>query len=116
CLGHECPLAGWGAVRAFSGQLQELHAAQGRVDPCSSPACDRTAAAPAGGRPTLSGAGLTGGAEVRRAVHERRAHDRRATARAGPSLLPVGPQGALEVAALAVDVDVERVEGRAALP
>src|SRR6476660_1653381 len=53
--------------------------------------------------------------EVGRAVHERDPPDRRTAAGAGPALLAVGVQRAVEVAGLAVDVDVERVEARAAL-
>src|SRR5687767_6130250 len=51
----------------------------------------------------------------RRAVHERVTPDRGAAATTGLPLLPVHRERALEVAALAVDVDVERVERRAAL-
>src|SRR6476619_3885104 len=58
---------------------------------------------------------LAGRAEVRRAVHEGDPADRGAAARAGLVLLAVGVQRPVEVAALAVDVDVERVERRAAL-
>src|SRR5262245_61930844 len=49
-------------------------------------------------------------AEERRAVHEGGPLDRRRAARAGQALPAVGVEPAREVARLAVDVDVERVE------
>ena len=49
-------------------------------------------------------------AEERRTVHEGVAADRGAAPRAGPVLLAVGVQRTVEVAGLAVDVDVQRVE------
>ena len=54
-------------------------------------------------------------AEERGAVHERDPADRRTAARARQALLAVRRQRAVEVARLAVDVDVERVEAGAAL-
>ena len=57
-----------------------------------------------------TGAGLAARAGVGGAVHERLPADRRAAARAGLALPPVDGQRPVEVAALAVDVDVERVE------
>src|SRR4051794_41827025 len=66
-------------------------------------------------RPDCAGPRLAGGTGVRRAVHEPLTTDRRPAAGAGPALLPVDLQGPVEVAALPVDVDVERVEGGAPL-
>src|SRR5690606_27224413 len=74
---------------------------------------------PAGGRPGPGGraprAGLAARAAVGGAVHERLAADRRPAPLARLVLAPVGLEPALEVAALAVHVDVEAVEGGAAL-
>src|SRR3954447_14238580 len=67
------------------------------------------------GRMGRSGRRLADGAEERRAVHEADPPDRRTTARTGLVLAAVDLQRPVEVAALAVDVDVERVERRAAL-
>src|SRR4051794_903995 len=50
-------------------------------------------------------------AEVGRTVHERDPPDRRTAAAAGLGLAAVDLQRTVEVAALPVDVDVERVEG-----
>src|SRR4029077_11883359 len=61
------------------------------------------------------GPGLAAGARERRAVHEVLAPDGRAAPRAGAPGLAAGGQRAVEVARGAVDVDVERVEARAAL-
>src|SRR4051794_14564674 len=70
---------------------------------------NRSGTGPAGRR-------LADGAEERRAVHEADPPDRRTAARAGPPFAAVDLQGPVEVAALAVDVDVEGVERGAALP
>ena len=59
--------------------------------------------------------GLAARAEERRAVHERDPPDRGAAAVAGQPLAAVGVQRPVEVAGLAVDVDVERVERRPAV-
>src|SRR3954468_19504611 len=72
------------------------------------------------GRPDRSCAGspwwrLAGQAEERRTVHEADPPDRRTAARAGLPPAALALQGTVEVAALAVDVDVEGVEGGAAL-
>ena len=60
-------------------------------------------------------AGLAGGAPVGRAVHERIPAHRGATPLTRLALLRVRLQRAIEVAARAVDVDIERIERRAAL-
>src|SRR5699024_8436541 len=57
---------------------------------------------------------LADGAEERRAVRERLAAQGRAAPRARFALPPVGVETSGEVTGLAVDVDVERVEARAA--
>ena len=62
-----------------------------------------------------AGARLAARARVRRPVHERLAPDRRAAPAARLALPPVDGQRPVEVAALAVHVDVQRVEARAAL-
>src|SRR4051812_3283744 len=62
-----------------------------------------------------TGRRLADGAEERRPVHEADPPDRRTAAGAGLVLAAVDLQGPVEVAALAVDVDVEGVEGGAAL-
>src|SRR5680860_287015 len=54
---------------------------------------------------------LANGAEERGAVHEGDATDRRTAAGTGQGLAAIGLQGPVEVAALPIDVDVERVEG-----
>ena len=59
--------------------------------------------------------GLAARAEERRPVHELDPADRRAAAVAGLALAAVGVQRPVEVARLAVDVDVEGVEARPAL-
>src|SRR5690606_35350746 len=59
--------------------------------------------------------GLAAGAEVGGAVHELLAHDRGPAPGARPPGLAVGGERAVEVAARAVDVDVELVEARPAL-
>src|SRR6478752_8083452 len=66
-------------------------------------------------RPAPPGGRLADRAEERRTVHEDDPADRRTAAGAGLALAAVGLQGAVEVPALAVDVDVERVERGAAL-
>src|ERR1700712_3208153 len=65
--------------------------------------------------PAAPRSGLADGAEERGSVHEGDPADRRTASQAGLTLAPVGLQRALEVAALPVDVDVERVEGGPAL-
>src|SRR4051812_16700479 len=55
---------------------------------------------------------LAGGAEEARAVHEGDPPDRSAAARARPPRLAVDGQRAIEIAALAVHVHVQRIEGR----
>src|SRR6266545_2646307 len=57
---------------------------------------------------------LAGRAEIARSVRERDLADRRATTGTRLASSSVDVQRAVEVAALAVDVDVERVEKRAA--
>ena len=73
------------------------------------------ASAPGRSRAWPARAGLAAGARERRAVHEVLAPDRRAAPVARPTLLAVGVQRPVEVARGAVDVDVQRVEARAAL-
>lgn len=58
---------------------------------------------------------LAGGATKGRAVHEALPPDRRVAPRTGPTFLTVSIQGPREVARLAIDVDVERVEAGASL-
>src|SRR2546421_12451712 len=59
---------------------------------------------------------LAARARVGRPVHERLAPDRAAAPGAGQALLAVDGERTVEVAGLAVDVDVERVERGAAGP
>src|SRR3954451_6101242 len=70
---------------------------------------------PRGPGGTDPGTRLTYRAEVGRTVHEPLALDGGAAPRARPPLLAVDLQGPVEVAALPVDVDVQRVERGAAL-
>src|SRR5262245_47622007 len=96
----------WRACQGFVVRLKGSHGPAGRVNCClDSPiSADSTRTR------------LATRAEVRRAIHERRAPDRRGAPGAWPALPAVDLQRAVEIAALTVDVDVKRIERRAALP
>ena len=110
-----------GRLRARAGQPGRRGQLRARTSGSRRPARRRTPARPTRRVMTAAGGSATARprlalrAAVARPVHERLPPDRRPAPRAGPVGLAVDGEEAREVAALPVDVDVEGVEGGAAL-